>query len=160
MAIEIERKFLVSDESWRPRSIATPIRQGYICSLADRLVRVRTVGERAFITIKAAKGAISRYEYEYEIPVKDAAEMLDELCERPLIEKTRHELIVNGQEWVVDVFEGENAGLVMAEVELEDEHQQVPLPPWVGKEVSDDPRYLNVNLARHPYRLWDLTTTP
>ena len=102
---------------------------------------------------QGAKNGVSRFEYEYEIPVEDAAEMLDRLCERPLIEKLCHSVSVNGREWVIDVFEGDNAGLVVAEIELADETQAIELPVWVGEEESDDPRYLNVNLAKHPYRL-------
>jgi adenylate cyclase len=154
MAVEIERKFLVKDDSWRRDAIPARIRQGYLCSSENRVVRARIAGERAFLTIKGAKSGVSRFEYEYEIPVEDAAEMLDRLCERPLIEKIRHSMRVNGREWVVDVFEGDNAGLVLAEVELMDEMQALELPAWVGEEVTEDPRYFNVSLAKHPYRLW------
>jgi adenylate cyclase len=154
VAMEIERKFLVKDDSWRAEATAERMRQGYLCSVEDRAVRARIIGDRAFLTIKGAKNGISRFEYEYEIPPEDAAEILDRLCERPLIEKTRHRLTVNGLEWVVDVFEGDNAGLVVAEVELEDEAQTIEMPAWAGEEVTDDPRYLNVNLAKRPYRLW------
>jgi adenylate cyclase len=154
MAIEIERKFLVNGNSWRRGATGQRIRQGYICSFPDRAVRVRIDGDRAFLTIKAAQNGASRYEYEYEIPMRDATEMLERLCERPLIEKMRHHLTVDGREWVVDEFEGENAGLMVAEVELEKEGQAIALPDWAGAEVTDEPRYLNVNLVRHPYRLW------
>jgi adenylate cyclase len=154
MAVEIERKFLVKDDSWRREATAERIRQGYLCSFEDRAVRARIVGNRAFLTIKGAKNGVSRFEYEYQIPVEDAAEMLDRLCEWPLIEKTRHHVTVDGREWVIDVFEGDNVGLVVAEVELVDEMQVIEVPAWAGEEVSDDPRYFNVNLAKHPYRLW------
>lgn len=154
MGMEIERKFLVKHDSWRREAAAERVRQGYLCSFADRAVRARISGDCAFLTIKGAKSGVSRFEYEYRIPVEDAAEMLESLCERPLIEKVRHHVTVNGREWVIDVFEGENAGLVVAEVELEDETQAIELPDWVGEEVTDDPRFYNVNLARHPYRLW------
>ena len=154
MGMEIERKFLVKHDSWRREAAAERIRQGYLCSFADRAVRARISGDRAFLTIKGAKSGVSRFEYEYRIPVEDAAEILDRLCERPLIEKVRHHVTVNGREWVVDVFEGDNAGLVVAEVEFEDETQAINLPDWAGQEVTHDPRFYNVNLARHPYRLW------
>jgi adenylate cyclase len=116
---------------------------------------VRIFGEAAFITIKGGKQGISRPEYEYPIPRADAEELLETLCRRPLIEKTRHTLHYGGLEWVVDVFAGDNAGLVLAEVELDSADQSVELPPWAGREVTHDPRYLNVNLARHPYSLWE-----
>ena len=141
MGMEIERKFLVKDNSWRRDAAAERICQGYLCSFADRAVRARISGDRAFLTIKGAKSGISRFEYEYRIPVEDAAEMLDRLCEQPLIEKVRHHVTVNGREWVVDVFEAENAGLVVAEVEFEDETQAIELPAWAGEEVTDDPRF-------------------
>jgi CYTH domain-containing protein len=154
VAIEIERKFLVRDDSWRRGATGQHIRQGYLCIFPDRAVRVRTLNDRAYVTIKGAKNTISRLEYEYEIPTRDATEMLDALCERPLIEKTRYHLTVYGRTWSVDEFEGENAGLVLAEVELDDERQDVQLPPWVDQEVTADPRYLNANLTRHPYARW------
>jgi adenylate cyclase len=151
---EIERKFLVTGDGWRAGAAATPIRQGYLAADSERSVRVRVSGERAFLTIKGTLSGFTRAEYEYEIPVADAHELLDGLCLRPLIEKTRHTLRHAGVEWVVDAFTGDNAGLVVAEVELESEDQAIDLPAWVGAEVTDDPRYLNVNLARHPYSAW------
>jgi adenylate cyclase len=156
MGMEIERKFLVNGESWRHGATGQRIRQGYLCSSADRAVRVRVAGDRAFLTIKGAQHGASRHEYEYDIPIGDATEMLEQLCERPLIEKMRHHLTVDGREWVVDEFEGENAGLTVAEVEFEEEGQAIALPDWAGAEVTEEPRYLNVNLVRHPYRLWSL----
>ena len=154
MAIEIERKFLVDGDSWRRGATGPRIRQGYLCSSAERAVRVRVMGDRAFLTIKGPQHGATRSEYEYAIPGQDATEMLEWLCGRPLIEKTRYHLMADGREWVVDEFEGENAGLIIAEVELEIEDQAITLPEWVGREVTDEPRYLNVNLIRHPYRLW------
>lgn len=154
MATEIERKFLVRDDSWRHGATGKGIRQGFICVRPDRLVRIRTFGDRAYVTIKGGKSSISRLEYEYEIPIPDAVEMLDRLCERPLIEKTRYDLAVHGRTWSVDEFEGDNAGLVLAEVELEQERQDVQLPPWAGEEVTADPRYFSVNLINNPYGRW------
>ena len=156
MSREIERKFLVNGNSWQPepKEGGLPIRQGYLSSEQACTVRVRTVGDRAFITVKGAPAGTVRAEYEYEIPVADAHEMLDTLCTGPLIEKTRHELDVGGRQWVVDVFAGDNDGLVVAEVELEEEGQAVELPNWVAEEVTDDPRYLNVNLVKQPFNRW------
>lgn len=154
MATEIERKFLVSGEPWRAAAVAIRMRQGYLCGGARALVRVRVAGARAFLTVKGEQRGPSRAEYEYEIPVADAEEMLDRLCRPPLIEKTRHCLTHDGVSWVVDVFEGENAGLVVAEAELSREDQAFALPEWAAAEVTDQPRYLNVNLASHPFRLW------
>ncbi len=156
MAIEIERKFLVNGDAWRRGATGQRIRQGYLCSSADRAVRVRVVGDRAFLTIKGPQHGATRSEYEYDIPRSDATEMLEWLCDRPLIEKIRHHLTLSGREWVVDEFEGENAGLIIAEVEFEREGQPIVLPDWAGAEVTHEPRYLNVNLVRHPYRLWSL----
>ncbi len=156
MGVESERKFLVEGDDWRAGATAQPIRQGYL-HYGDgdaAAVRVRIIGDDALVTIKGGKQGISRPEYEYPIPLADAEELLDTLCRRPLIEKVRHTLHYRGLEWVVDVFAGDNAGLVLAEVELERDDQPLELPPWAGLEVTHDPRYLNVNLARHPYRLW------
>ncbi len=154
MATEIERKFLVQTDLWHPPPTGKPIRQGYLCTMADRAVRVRIAGDAGYLTIKAARNENSRFEYEYPIPLPDADEMLDGLCEPPLIEKIRYTEHIGGLEWIVDVFSGDNEGLVVAEVELDYEGQPVELPPWTGLEVTRLPRYLNANLIRHPYRLW------
>lgn len=154
MAIEIERKFLVAGDGWRAGAHGLVIRQGYICSHRDKVVRVRIFGGDAFITVKGEKSGLARAEYEYPIPLADAAEMLDGLCQRPLVEKTRYAVDHAGTEWVVDVFEGDNAGLTVAEVELTSEDEAVALPPWLGREVSADPRFLNVNLAARPFATW------
>jgi CYTH domain-containing protein len=154
MRAEIERKFLVVGDGWRAGSEATEIRQGYLCGDAARSVRVRCGGGHGYLTVKGSAVGIRRSEYEYEIPVADAESLLDTLCLRPLIEKTRHLLVHRGIEWVVDVFTGDNAGLVVAEVELADEAEAIELPEWVGREVTGDPRYLNVNLARNPFTRW------
>ena len=156
MRREIERKFLVTGNGWREGATASVIRQGYLCADADRSVRIRVSGERGFLTIKGKSVGAVRAEYEYDIPLEDAHDLLDALCAKPLIEKTRHEVRHDGLLWVVDVFEGENAGLVVAEIELEREDQDVTLPDWVGTEVTDDPRYLNANLGSHPYSRWPL----
>ncbi|MBW4659160.1 MAG: CYTH domain-containing protein [Drouetiella hepatica Uher 2000/2452] len=154
MAIEIERKFLVKNDSWRTLAAGTVYRQGYIVSDIDRTVRIRLAGDRGYITIKGATSGISRSEFEYEIPGSDASELLDTLCDRPLIEKTRYKIPYGDLLWEVDEFVGENQGLVVAEVELTHPDQQVTLPDWIGQEVSDDPRYLNSNLVKLPFSQW------
>lgn len=154
MAIEIERKFLLKDERWREGAAGTPFRQGYLTTDVERTVRVRLEGELGKLTIKGRSNGISRAEYEYEIPASDATELLDRLCLRPLIEKTRYRLEYAGRLWEIDEFHGDNAGLVLAEVELAADDESIDLPPWIGQEVSDDPRYYNANLIAHPYSQW------
>jgi CYTH domain-containing protein len=151
---EIERKFLVTGEPWKNLSPGTRYRQGYLSSQPERSVRVRSDGRSGKLTIKGITRGASRDEFEYEIPLQDAEYLLDQLCERPLIEKVRHKITVSGRTWEVDVFEGDNAGLVVAEIELEDEGQTFELPTWVSREVTDDVRYFNANLVRNPYRTW------
>jgi CYTH domain-containing protein len=154
MAREIERKFLVTNTDWKIGAVGEPYRQGYLSTEKTRVVRVRTAGRRGYLTIKGLTTGISRVEFEYEIPADDAAEMLDDLCVPPLIEKTRYRVRFGGLTWEIDEFHGDNAGLVVAEVELTSPTQAVDLPPWVGREVSDDPRYFNVNLVQHPFTTW------
>ena len=156
MAQEIERKFLLLNGQWRTE--ARPgvyMSQGYMGDAKKASVRVRVEGDKANINIKSATLGISRTEYEYEIPLDDALEMLNQLCEKPLIEKTRYKVDVGEHTWEVDVFEGDNQGLVVAEVELASEEQSFVMPAWAGKEVSADPRYYNVCLVKHPYKDWD-----
>ncbi|MEJ2391170.1 MAG: CYTH domain-containing protein [Gammaproteobacteria bacterium] len=155
MAIEIERKFLLKDDSWRQQADAgTAYRQGYLIGAKQASVRVRIEGDKAFINIKSMTLGVSRLEYQYPIPVQDAEELLDTLCDKPLVEKTRYRIQHAGHEWEIDVFEGDNAGLVVAEVELSAVDEQLSLPDWAGIEVSSDPRYYNVNLVKHPYTTW------
>ncbi len=154
MGKEIERKFLVKDNTWRGQDSGKRYRQGYLSTVKERTVRVRTAGDKAYLTIKGITVGASRNEYEYEIPVADANEMLNQLCERPLIEKTRYRIQHDGLVWEVDEFEAENRGLITAEVELKDEHQSVTLPAWVGEEVTGDPRYFNANLVAKPFTTW------
>jgi len=154
MGIEIERKFLVKDESWLSLSIkGVPIRQGYLSNSHESVVRVRVAGEKGFITVKGKNCNVSRVEFEYEIPLQDAVEMLA-LCLTPLVEKVRYILDFMGFEWSIDRFEGSNQGLVVAEIELETEAQPFEKPPWAGEEVTDDPRYFNSNLIDHPFENW------
>jgi adenylate cyclase len=154
MGQEIERKFLVKNDSWRGQDNGKRYRQGYLSTVKERTVRVRTTGDKAFLTIKGITVGASRSEYEYEIPGADANEMLDQLCERPLIEKTRYRIPNAGLVLEIDEFEGENRGLITAEVELKDEHQSVTLPGWIGEEVTGDPRYFNANLVAKPFTTW------
>ena len=154
MGVEIERKYLVVGDSWRSLGTGVAYRQGYLASGHNRTVRIRTAGEVGYITIKGASQGIARAEYEYAIPFKDATEMLNTLCDRPLIEKTRYRIGIRDLLWEVDEFTGENQGLIMAEVELSDADQMIQLPEWIGQEVSHDPRYYNSNLAKHPYTQW------
>lgn len=158
MGVEIERKFLVVGDSWRDEVVsATRIVQGYLSSGGSATVRARIKGERAYLTIKGQSQGISRSEFEYEIPVVDAEAMLAELSVGPVIEKTRHLIEVAGHTWELDVFAGDNDGLVMAELETASADEQFTMPPWAGQDVSDDARYYNVNLARSPYRVWGHT---
>ncbi len=154
MAKEIERKFLVIGEEWKRGTSGVSYRQGYLSTVKERTVRVRTVGDKGFLTIKGVTVGVSRSEFEYPIPTADANAMLDDLCERPLIEKTRYKVQHAGLTWEIDEFFGENRGLIVAEVELKDEQQTFDLPSWVGKEVSGDPRYFNSNLIKTPYTQW------
>jgi adenylate cyclase len=154
MGVEIERKFLVRGETWKSLGTRILLRQGYLSSAPERVVRVRIEGDTAMLTIKGRTTGASRGEWEYPIPLGDAAVFLDSLCEKPIIEKYRYRIEYRGFTWEVDEFLGENAGLVVAEIELESESQSFDLPDWVGDEVTHDARYYNANLIRHPYRLW------
>jgi CYTH domain-containing protein len=158
MAQEIERKFLVQGDAWREGAQRVLIRQGYLNADGARTVRVRTKGDHAYVTIKGPQVAFTRPEYEYEIPSDDANEILDHLCMRPLIEKWRHLVHFAGMLWEVDEFLNENAGLIVAEVEMRDASQQVELPAWVGQEVTGDFRYTNSNLVKRPFATWNMTT--
>jgi adenylate cyclase len=155
MPTEIERKFLVVGDSWRDTvESETRVMQGYLANNASVTVRVRIKGGKALLTIKGATRGISRAEYEYEIPMDDAETMLRELSTGPVVDKTRYLVRVGDHVWELDVFHGDNDGLVMAEVELGSEDEDFAVPDWAGDEVSDDSRYYNVNLARNPYKHW------
>jgi adenylate cyclase len=147
MGIEIERKFLPNGDGWRGLGQPTLMRQGYLTADPVRTVRVRIEGERAVLTIKSKSVGATRGEWEYEIPVPDAAELLDRLCEQPLVEKVRHR-----------IDQGENAGLVVAEIELGSEDEAFEKPDWIGQEVTGDPRYYNSSLIRLPYSKWEEQT--
>ncbi len=157
MGVEIERKYLVQGTAWKEGVTGVNYRQGYLSSHRERTVRIRTAGDKGYLTIKGIATGAARPEYEYEIPYGDAVEMLQNLCEKPVIEKVRYKISYGGLLWEVDEFGGENQGLVVAEVELSDEGQSVPLPPWAGTEVTSDVRYYNANLFKHPYSKWGRT---
>jgi adenylate cyclase len=154
MAIEIERKFLVRGNAWRDLGVGKLYRQGYIHTVNGTTVRVRIVGEEGYLTIKGKTQGISRPEFEYCIPVEEAKIMLDTLCDRPLIEKIRYKIERENLIWEVDEFLGENEGLILVEVELNEANQIINLPDWIGREVTEDKRYYNSNLTKYPYQKW------
>ena len=154
MAKEIERKFLVAGEAWRTLAEGTRYRQGYLSTVKERTVRVRTIGDMGFLTIKGISVGATRSEYEYEIPAGDAEEMLDDLCETPIIEKNRYKIPLGDVIWEVDEFFGVNDGLIVAEVELQSEDQAFDKPEWIGEEVTGDPKYFNANLIARPFSTW------
>lgn len=154
MSQEIERKFLVKSDAYRQLGKPTFYAQGYIQKDKGSVVRVRIAHDKGYLTVKGTVSALRRLEYEYEIPLADAQEMLDLLCEKPLIEKHRYNILCGSIVWEVDEFHGENEGLVVAEVELPDEQYPLELPEWVGEEVSEDSRYLNANLVDFPFSKW------
>jgi adenylate cyclase len=151
--VEIERKFLIKTELWQPSTKGVEIKQGYLSVDPERVVRVRVADEKAFLTIKGKSEGIVRTELEYEIP-KNEAEVLMKMCLDFPIEKTRFKEKIGELVWEIDVFKGENKGLIVAEVELEDEHQNIELPDWIGEEVSSDSRYYNAWLSKNPYSKW------
>ena len=154
MGKEIERKFLVKDESYR--SLAKPLfcTQGYLGFQIEPLVRVRIMGNSAFITLKGKSIGITRLEFEYEIPTDDAHALLASFCSNPKIEKKRFIFTIENTCWEVDEFLGDNKGLIVAEVELKSENEAFSKPRWLGKEVSEDPKYYNCNLVSTPYSEW------
>ncbi|MCG6868959.1 MAG: CYTH domain-containing protein [Gammaproteobacteria bacterium] len=155
MPKEIEHKFLVRDDSWRSEATrSVDYRQGYLANNDRCSVRVRESGSKGRLTIKSAQPGVQRQEFEYEIPLSEARALLDGMCERPLIEKVRHFVKHAGKTWEVDEFCGDNDGLVVAEVELSAVGETFERPDWVSEEVSDDPRYYNVNLVKTPYNTW------
>ena len=151
--VEIERKFLIHKDLWKPVSSGVEIRQGYLSVHAERVVRVRIAGEKAYITIKGKASGLVRHEFEYEIP-KNEAEVLLKMCLDFPIEKIRFKEEIDGLIWEIDVFKGANSGLIMAEVELSSENQKVVLPDWIAEEVSNNFRYFNSWLSENPYTKW------
>jgi adenylate cyclase len=154
MPKEIERKFLLKNDNWKSEITSRKIiKQGYLNTQKERTVRVRIFGKKGFLTIKGETVGMTRLEFEYEIPVQEAKELL-QLCENPLIEKERFIVSRGKLKWEIDIFEGENAGLRIAEVELEDESQDVEIPDWIGEEVTFDQRYFNSSLVKLPFSSW------
>jgi adenylate cyclase len=152
MSVEIERKFLVRGDNWRTDH-GVRLTQGYINRDEERTVRVRIAGAKAFLTIKGVNIGAARQEFEYEIPLADAEQLL-KICDGPLIEKTRHTVVYEGMTWEIDEFHGANEGLVVAEIELAAAEQTFMRPVWIGPEVTADARYFNSNLTVHPYSDW------
>ena len=155
MGTEIERKFLVQNNDWKKSVVGVEYKQGYIHISVDKTVRVRIEGSKAFLNIKGKKEGFSRKEFEYEIPIKDAEELLFDLIENPLITKKRYTIPYQGFQWQVDEFSGDNEGLVVAEIELPSENTKFDIPEWIGVEVTEDPRYYNAQLVHHPYSRWE-----
>jgi CYTH domain-containing protein len=155
MAIEIERKFLIKKDLWQQvaKDKSSYIKQGYLTTDPNLTIRVRLRDQQAFLTIKGKTKGASRPEYEYEIPKADASELLDNFSTNS-IEKTRYEITDDGNLWEVDQFRGDNEGLIVAEIELQDENQKFSLPPWIDIEVTSDARYYNSNLVQNPYKHW------
>jgi adenylate cyclase len=155
MAIEIEHKFLLANNDWRHFvTKSVHYRQGYLSALASSSVRIRASDHQAWLNIKSATIGNQRHEFEYQIPLSDATDMLNSLCTKPLIEKIRHFVPVNNDLWEIDEFYGANQGLIVAEIELSTIDQLFEKPAWLGLEVTDDLRYYNNNLSTHPYSQW------
>lgn len=153
MGMEIERRFRVQGDGWRPLGTAVAYRQGYLSIDPARTVRVRVVGQQAWLTMKAKITDTSRHEFEYPIPLADALTMLEVMCPLQIV-KTRTRIDLGGQIWEVDEFFGANAGLVLAEIELTDEASTFIRPDWLGQEVTADSRFTNAWLSDHPYSTW------
>ncbi len=155
MATEIEHKFLLRDDRWRQQvERSTQIRQGYLMSDARCSVRLRTADDKGYLNIKSGTLGIQRSEYEYPVPLSEAEEMLNTLCEKPLLEKTRHFVPIGKHLWEIDEFFGDNVGLIVAEIELSHPGEPFECPDWVGEEVSHDIRYYNSQLVKYPYKAW------
>lgn len=153
MAKEIERKYLINVKAWNFEGTPVKMKQAYLLVHPDKVIRVRIAGKRAMLTIKGNLHGITRDEFEYEIPLDDAMQLMD-LREGTIVEKTRYLLKLNGKTWEIDVFEGENEGLVVAEIELESEVEAFDKPRWIVEEVSTDSRYYNFSLSKIPYSRW------
>ncbi|MDL2268347.1 CYTH domain-containing protein [Desulfovibrio sp. OttesenSCG-928-G15] len=154
MAKEIERKFLPSSDDWRGLVEGERLEQGYLAANADCAIRVRIAGKAARLGIKGKTSGATRSEFEYAVPLDDARAMLDELAKKPLIDKTRYKIPFAGKIWEVDEFHGENQGLVIIEVELQDEGEAVQKPHWVGQEVTGNAAYYNASLVSKPFSGW------
>lgn len=155
MALEIERKYLIDLEKIGSLENGQRIKQGYLSTSKESVVRVRVKDEKAYLTIKGSNSGVTRLEFEYEIPLDEANEMLDKLCQKPTIDKTRYLVKHENHIWEIDVFYGDNQGLVVAEVELSSEDEKINLPFWIKEEVTSDIRYFNSNLMKHPFKDWE-----
>jgi adenylate cyclase len=154
MALEIERKYLVDLEKLGTLENGIRIKQAYLSTNKEAVVRVRVKNDKAYLTIKGSNIGVTRLEFEYEIPLTEANEMLDKLCQKPVIDKTRYLIDYENHTWELDIFYGDNEGLVVVEVELSSEDETIILPSWVKEEVSSDARYYNSNLMKHPFKDW------
>jgi adenylate cyclase len=155
MGMEIERKFLLRDDSWRRQvSASQDIVQGYLANTERASIRVRVTDPTASLNIKSMTLGAVRSEFDFPIPVADARVLLSSLCAHPLIEKTRHHVPFAGSDFEIDEFRGENQGLIVAEIELPQDTRDFPHPPWLGADVTDDARYYNINLVSQPFRTW------
>jgi len=155
MATEIERKFLVTSNTWKDSvKRQEEFRQGYLANNESCSVRIRISGDEARLNIKSSTLGLSRSEYDYLIPTVEGDELLQQLCGKPLIEKTRHYVPNDQHIWEVDVFKGDNAGLVVAEIELDAKNEKFEIPAWAGQEVTDDARYYTVSLQQKPFNSW------
>jgi adenylate cyclase len=161
MALEIERKFLTLDDTWKASATGSAhILQGYFARTPLLRARIRIYGDKGFITLKSEGGKLIRHEYEYEIPKAEAVEMIKQFSIEPIITKTRYDVPFDGVVWAVDVFEGANSGLVLAEAELKTPDQTLSMPLWAGREVTNDRHYGNSSLARYPFVTWDKNGNP
>ncbi len=154
MALEIERKFLVKDDSWKFLAKGVSYKQGYLFASKEKSVRIRIAGDKGFVTIKGSRLGIVRDEFEYEIPCADAIELLNNYCTNGLVEKNRYKILYKEKIWEVDEFLGKNKGLIIAEIELNDASEIFEKPIWVGEDVSHEPKYYNSNLVSHPFCEW------
>jgi adenylate cyclase len=156
MAIEIEHKFLLANNDWRKQiQKSVKYRQGYLSSQPTSSIRVRISDNQAWLNIKSATIGTQRLEFEYEIPMSDADEIIENLCRKPVIDKTRHFITIADVTWEIDEFEGENKGLIIAEIELPFAGKEFAKPHWLGKEVTHELRYYNNNLSTYPYSKWN-----
>ncbi len=155
MATEIEHKFLLTGDGWKAHIVRSEqYKQGYLANNDRCSVRVRIAGDQAWLNIKSATLGTCRSEFDYPVPADDAEQILETLCARPFIEKTRYFVAHAGHLWEIDVFAGDNEGLMVAEIELSSEGEDFVRPEWVGEDVSHDRRYYNSALVEHPYREW------
>lgn len=154
MPKEIERKFLVKGDAWRQAGVGILYKQGYLLTTKGNTIRVRIVESTGYLTIKGETKGATRLEYEYEIPVAEAEALLVHFCEKPLIEKKRYQIEFEGHIWEIDEFKAENKGLILAEVELTNENEKVIIPKWIAEEVTNNPKYYNVNLVKNPFSKW------